>query len=343
MSRYHLFVAAAVVAVLCATAAASATPPGDNGKLAFRRWLDPGRTWGAIFTSEPDGSGIRQITHPPRRVADVEPDWSPDGTKIVFQRIDLDGCGRGCETDEIVVMSSDGSHLTRIGYDPPGKGCVRGTNTAGGVCRAVPVWSPDGEQIAFQCQVQPSAGDPGYSRICVMDADGSDVRELPQDPPTGLDDGQPAWSADGRQLAFARGVRDERAVFVMDADGSDPRQVTPWALRGGQPDWSPDGRLLVLYSNRDGSGTVSANLYTVAPDGRGLRRITHASGGRVQYLSASFAPDGRWIAVGRTPGVGTAGNADLFVLRVNGSGERNVTRSAIWDSGVDWGPRPGSR
>jgi Tol biopolymer transport system component len=60
----------------------------------------------------------------------------------------------------------------------------------------------------------------------------------------------------------------------------------------------------------------------------------------VQYLSASFSPDGKWIAVGRTPGVGRAGNADVFVMRVAGTGIRNVTRSAIWDSGVDWGPRP---
>ena len=334
---------AVVVALLCITAAASATPPGENGKLAFRRWLNPQHTWGAVFTADPGGSAVRQITHPHKFVADVEPDWSPDGTRILFQRIDVNGCGGGCETDEIDVVASDGSHLTRLAYDAPGKGCIKAASRpAGGLCRSVPVWSPDGKRIAFQCQVQPSPGDPGsgYSRICLMDADGSDVRELPQDQPSGLSDVQPAWSPEGKQIAFGRGVRDERAVFVMGADGSNARQVTPWSLRGGQPDWSPDGKLLVLYSNRDGPSAVSANLYTVAPDGTALKQLTRAHGGRVQYLSASFSPDGKWIAVGRTPGVGRAGNADVFVMRVAGTGIRNVTRSAIWDSGVDWVSRP---
>jgi Tol biopolymer transport system component len=63
----------------------------------------------------------------------------------------------------------------------------------------------------------------------------------------------------------------------------------------------------------------------------------------VQHLSASFSPDGKWIAFSRTRGVGSAGNADVFVMRTDGSDVRNVTRSAIWDSGVDWGPRPKAR
>ena len=332
---------AVLLALLCLPAAASATPPGQNGKLAFRRWFNPQHTWGAVFTANPDGSAVHQITHPRKFVADVEPDWSASGTRIVFQRIDVNGCGGGCETDEIDAVSSDGSHLTRLAYDPPGKGCIKaGSRSAGGVCRAVPVWSPDGKQVAFQCQVQPSPADPGYSRVCLMNADGSNVRQLPQSPATGLDDGQPTWSPDGRQIAFARGVHDQRAVFVMDGDGANAKQVTSWALRGGQPDWSPDGKRLVFYSNRDGPQTVSANLYTVAPDGSGLRQLTHARGGKVQYLSPSFSPDGKWIAAGRTPGVGSMGNADIFVLRPDGSGLRDVTRSAIWDSGVDWGPRP---
>jgi TolB protein len=331
--------AAAVLVALAAGAGAAATPPGQNGKLAFRRFFNPAHTWGAIFTANPDGSGVRQLTHPPRSVTDMEPDWSPDGKEILFWRLDGNGCGPACETDEIDVVAPDGSDLRRLAYDPPGKGCQRHGKPVGGICRSVPEWSPDGKEIAFQCQVQPSATDPGYSRICVMDADGSNVRELPQTPATGLSDGAPAWSPDGKEIAFNRGVGDQHAVFVMNADGGEARQVTPWALAGAQPDWSPDGRRLVFYSNYQGPAKVSANLYTINPDGTGLVQLTHASGGATQYLSPSFSPDGKWIAVGRTPGVGADGNADVYVMRADGSDLTDVTRSAIWDSGVDWGPR----
>jgi Tol biopolymer transport system component len=336
MSR--ALVAAAVVA-LALTATGAATPPGQNGKLAFRRLFNQAHTWGAVFTANPDGSSVRQLTYPPRSVSDPEPDWSPDGKQLVFQRIDGNGCGPACETDEIDVVASDGSHLVRLAFDPAGKGCQRSGKPAGGICRSVPEWSPDGKKIAFQCQVQSSATALGFSRICVMDADGTHVRQLPQTPRTGLSDGAPAWSPNGKEIAFDRGVGDEHAVFVMNADGSDARQVTPWALAGAQPDWSPDGRELVFYSNYQGPASVSANLYTIRPDGTGLTRLTHAHDGSTQYLSASFSPDGKWIAFGRTPGAGSARNADVYVMHSDGSHPTDVTRSTIWDSGVDWGPR----
>jgi Tol biopolymer transport system component len=332
-----LFIGSALA--LIGVTAALATLPAQNGKLAFRRLFNRQQTWGALFTANPDGTDIRQITHPAKSVSDIEPDWSPDGRLIVFQRIDVRGCGADCETDEIDVVSSDGSRLTRLAHDAPGEGCIRGGQPAGGICRGVPAWSPDGKRIAFQCEVQPSSSDPGYSRICVMNADGSNVRTLPQDPPAGLSDSAPSWSPDGKQIAIGRGVHDSRAVFVMHADGSNARQVTPWSLRGGQPDWSPDGKRLVFYSNWEGPATTSANLYTIGVDGTGLRQLTRAHGGEVQYLSASYSPDGRWIAFSRKPGAGSSGNADVYVMRTDGSHVRNVTHSAVWDSGVDWGPR----
>jgi TolB protein len=325
--------------------ASTATAPGPNRRLAFRRYLDRDHSWGGLFTAWSDGSGIRPLTHTERRVVDSEPDWSPDGRQIVFQRIRLDGCGPGCETDEIVRVNADGSGLTRLAYDGTGEGCVQRDAPAGGVCRQVPAWSPDGRRIAFECSTSAPGGNPYLGRICVMNADGSNVRQLPRTPEAGVGDSAPAWSPDGRRIAFQRALLDGKgnvgrdAVFTMNADGSQPTRLTPWALRGGQPDWSPNGKQIVFYSNWGGPEDVSANLYVIRPDGTGLRRLTEARGGSAQHLSATFSPDGKWIAFGKTPGMGREGNADVFVMHADGTRVRNVTRSAIWDSGVDWGPR----
>src|SRR5438034_6315276 len=105
---------AAVLGLLLAMSGAAvsfgwATAPGRNGKLAFRRYLDTDHTWSALFTANPDGTATRQVTHPSRRVLDIEPDWSPNGKQIVFQRVSLDGCSPGCETDEIYRLDTDGS------------------------------------------------------------------------------------------------------------------------------------------------------------------------------------------------------------------------------------------
>ena len=78
--------AACVIAALTAAAPASATTPGRNGRVAFKRYLDAERTTGVIFTVGPDGRQVRQITHPPAGVVDDQPDWAPNGSLIAFTR-----------------------------------------------------------------------------------------------------------------------------------------------------------------------------------------------------------------------------------------------------------------
>src|ERR687889_439202 len=61
-----------------------------NGQIVFRRYFNPDQTEGALFTMNPDGSHIRQITHPPKGWFDNLPAWSPDGKRIAFQRFKTD-------------------------------------------------------------------------------------------------------------------------------------------------------------------------------------------------------------------------------------------------------------
>ena len=159
----------ALVGVAGAVATADATTPGANGKIAFRRYFDQDHSSGALFTANPDGSDVQQITHPAAGpVLDNEPDWSPDGKQVVFQRNDGNGCGTNCETAEIWVVNADGSNAMAIVKDPVGKGCALDGKPAGGSCRGGPAWSPDGKRIIFEC------GAPnGPGGFCVANADGS--------------------------------------------------------------------------------------------------------------------------------------------------------------------------
>lgn len=337
-----LFAVASAIAVTAA--AASATPPGKNGTIVFRRYFNSDHSSGALFTANLSGTAIRQITYPgPGEVLDNEPDWSPDGKRIAFQRNDRSGCGPNCETAEIWVVDAGGTNATAVADDQKGKGCAKNDGGAGGFCRGDPAWSPDGKRIIFACGTLPTATKPETERFCITGADRSQLTRLPS-PPRGAQDYGPQWSPNGKRIAFerrivsAKGETLRTAIFVMDSDGSQARRITPWPLRGGDhPDWSPDGRLILFHSNHEGSDRITGNLYAVRPDGNGLRQLTRERGGAVQYLSSSFSPDGRWITFAKKPGKGRAGNADVFLMRADGTNVSNITRSAIWDSAPDWG------
>ena len=316
---------------------ADATFPGENGRIAFRRFLNEERTWGAVFTIRPDGSGERQITKPPQGFVDRNPDVSPDGRRIAFEREGVD-CGPDCSFDEVFVVNSDGSHLKQLTRNPAGQVCG-----SGGFCNATPAWSPDGRHIAFTRASGPVVDDTIENvGLFVMKDDGSQIQQVTQKVRPSLgEDSDPQWSPNGRAIVFQRrNVRTALpangiALFVVDLASHRQRRITPWELRAGDtPDWSPDGQRILFHSNVDGPLGVSANLYTVRPDGTGLRQLTFATGGVVQYLGSSYSPDGRMITFGRFPETGGT-NADVMIMRADGTHVRRVTHTVLYDSYPD--------
>jgi Tol biopolymer transport system component len=90
----------------------------------------------------------------------------------------------------------------------------------------------------------------------------------------------------------------------------------------------------LFTTNVDGPGNVSANKYTVRPDGSGSRQLTHAKGGSTQWMSSSYSPDGTWITVARRA---AGGNAAVYVMRADGTHITRITHATTWDSAPDWG------
>lgn len=345
-----------IVTALCATATligwetpAQATPPGKNGRIVYRRFLDIARTRSALFTVNPDGTKVKQVTHPARSVVDLEPDWSPNGARIAFERQvscpaggARDGLNNTC--DRVYTIGADGKGMTslvpcRFKVDPtsmssrPGLDCV-------GVDQ--PAWSPDGSKIAFQYNLVDSAYTGALkldAGIWIVNADGTGLHQVTQRTPGTAWDFGPQWSPDGSKLVFFRSDLNTKAdaVFTVDTEGGGEFQVTPWTLNAGNStDWSPDGRWLLFNVERGDGGS---NLYKAHPDGTALTNLTKQAAGGRQYLSASFSPDGTEIVTARTPGTGPEGAADLVVLASNGRKPRAITKTRLWESAPDWGPR----
>src|SRR5688500_6394351 len=151
------------------------------------------------------GTGETRLTT--RDQSDVEPSWSPDGSKIAF-RSERDG------NWEIYVMSASGADQVRL------------TNSE--AQDYGPRWSPLGNRIAYVSVVS------GGQEIFLMDPDGKNVVNITNY--TGVDD-YPAWSPDGSKIAF-RSVRGGASnIWVMDADGGNAKRLTTGTESDGHPAW----------------------------------------------------------------------------------------------------------
>jgi Tol biopolymer transport system component len=321
-----LVLASLVVGPLLTVGPARATPSGENGRIAYRLWFNDEHTRAGIFTIDPDGSNKQQVTHPRRGVLNLTPDWSPDGRWIAYVRAPADRLH---------------PRIWRIRPNGTGARSLSSTCTASINCRIDddPAWSPNGRRIAF---TRVFGRDLERVELMVMRADGTHVRNVTHR--TGsmrYEDWAPQWSPSGKRLVFHR-VDKERglsAIFTTRLDGTRKRQLTPWKLdAGGKSDWSPDGCWIVFRSYIS-TDIERSNIWLVHPNGSGLHRITSAAGGSITWLSSTFSPNGLRIVTARAPGVGDAGNADVYVINLDGSGLRNVTQSVRWDSTPDWGPR----
>jgi Tol biopolymer transport system component len=248
-----------------------------------------------IYLVQGDGSGLTRMTD--NEVVDTSPTWSPDGRQIAF-RSRRDG------SSDLFIMDSDGSHITNLIRDPkdsifdefyprwnpkrdlmamytdrfysPAVGCawhrVAYMPINGGKDSIVVLdaqvteqetltWSPDGSTIVYS-----SRCDFAKEQAIELFAWNIDTNEVTQLTHDGFSNSSPAYSNNGRYLAYQSTRDDEAAeIYILDLETGDLRNLTQSPSKDSHPTWSPDDSQIAFITDRDGNDEI----YVMNVDGSG--------------------------------------------------------------------------
>ena len=218
---------------------------------------------------------------------------------------------------EIYVMDADGANPQKLTDSP--------------LVDWDPSWSPDGRHIAFTANGRPGdwGARGGDLEIYVMDASGANPRKLTNNH---RQDTDPAWSPDGKRIAYVSTIDRNQDIYVMDVHGGNQRKLTNSGnvhIHNWKPSWSPNGERIAFTSNRDGN----LEIYMMDNDGSNQRRLTNSGDIHIHNSKPSWSPDGRRIAFTSN----RDGNLEIYVMNTDGGQQRNCTKDMHGDD-PSWSP-----
>jgi TolB protein len=313
-SRALCIIATTLFVALASAVPAHATFPGKNGRIAFGQFTGPNGV--DIFTMNPDGSDIKQLTFLGASGGSAFlGDWSPDGNRLVFtQNASTSTPG------QLWIMNADGSNQHLLLSDPS-------------YIAVLPSFSPDGSNIVFsRCTIS------GFFQCAIyrVNADGSNVTAItPINSNPDIIDLFTVYSQDGRTIAFHSLFRDGllEAIYLMNADGSGIHRLTPPQLGAEEANWSPDGTNLLFSSNDPAcnSGScfaLSPEIWLISADQHETVRLTfnnsrwHGLNTVPHDFDPSWSPHGDGIVFERDSA--DFSQAAIYVMNRDGSDQKPI-------------------
>jgi Tol biopolymer transport system component len=275
--------------------------PGENGRIVFDTvfgFWNNGVT-SQIYTVEPDGTDLQQLTDEPEGSWAWHPAFSPTANRIAYV-VSTDGAN-----DQIWVMRADGTHQRELVDEPDWAGDAPSFTASG---RRV-LYSRCGFYVFpfWTCQ------------IVSVRLDGSGARTIvggtwhPSDPVT---------SPDGSTVAYVSDAGGyESRVWLVDSDGGHRRVITD-PIGFERPMWSPDGTTLVATGYRDG------HMYWVRANGTGVEDVAPLT------LFAAWSPDGLQMVSSADHG---DGSTHLQITSTDGTSPVPLVDDSMWTGYTDWG------
>jgi TolB protein len=303
-----------------------------------------------IWVMNADGSGVKSIASVTALNANsVQPQWSPDGTKIVFasaRKLDGSDAANANNMNNIWVVNADGTS---------GKPLTSLTSAAS----VMPQWSPDGTKIVFTSGRKLDGTDATNTNntynIWIVNADGTGAKPLTSVTAGNAGSTDPRWSPDGMKIVFtshrkldgsdAANANGTMNVWVMNADGTGVNALTSVTADADsdRPQWSPDGTKIVFESRRklDGSDAANANntmnIWMVNADGSGSKPLTSLTAAGADSRNPQWSQDGAKVVFdsGRkldgsdSANLSSSYNHNIWIVNADGSHATPLTSITV--------------